>query len=43
METRNSSHTDFKVIVIRMLKKLSENYNSMKKDIKTMKNNQSEI
>ena len=30
-------------MVIRMLKELSDNYNSMKKDIETIKKNQSEI
>ena len=41
MEANNLLNTEFKLIVISMLKELSENYNSMKRDIETMKKNQS--
>ena len=36
MEASNLSDIEFKVMIIRMLKELSENYNSMKKDIETI-------
>ena len=36
METRNLPDTGLKKMVIRMLKELSENFNSMKKYIETM-------
>ena len=39
MEASNLSDIEFKVMIIRMLKELSEFYNSMKKDIETMKKN----
>ena len=34
------SHIEFKLIVIRMVKELKENYVSMKKDIEIMNKNQ---
>ena len=34
---------EFKIIVIRMLKKLSKNFSSIKKDMETMKKNQLEM
>ena len=37
MRAINLSHIEFKKVVIRMLKKLRENYNSMEKDIETIK------
>lgn len=43
MEARNLSDIEFKLMVIRILKKLSENYNNMKKEIETINKNQSEI
>lgn len=43
MEARNLSDREFKVLVIRMLKELRENNNSMKKNLETMKNNQAEM
>ena len=36
MEARNLLDIDFLKMGIRMLKKLSENYNSMKKDMETI-------
>ena len=33
MEANNLSDTEFKVMVIRILKELSDKYNNMKKDI----------
>ena len=35
MQTSNLLGAEFKTLVIRMLKELSENFNSMKKDMKT--------
>ena len=43
MEASKLPGTEFKTMVIRMLKELSENFNSMKKDIETIKKNQSEM
>ena len=50
IEARNLSDIEFKVMVIMMLKELSENYKelsgkyiSMKKDIETMNKNQDEM
>ena len=50
IEASNLSDIEFKVMVIRMLKELSENYKdlsgnyiNMKKDIETMNKNQSEM
>ena len=43
IEASNFSDTEFKVMVIRMLKELSGNYISMKKDIETMNKNQEEM
>ena len=43
METSNLSNIQFKAMVIRMFKELSENYNSMKQGIKTIKKKQSEM
>ena len=41
MEASNLSYIEFKnKMVIRMLKELSENYNSILKDIKTIEKNQ---
>ena len=37
MEARKLLDTGFKTIVIRLFKELSENFNSMKKDIETIK------
>ena len=37
MEANNLWDTEFKRMVKRMLKELSENYNSIKKDIETIK------
>ena len=37
MEARKLPDTEFKTMVIRMLKELSENFNSMKKDTETIK------
>ena len=37
MEARKLPDTEFKTMVIRMLKELSENFNSMKKDTETLK------
>ena len=39
MEASNLLDINFKIVVIRMLKELSWNYNSMKKDIETRNNN----
>ena len=43
METSNLLDAEFKTLVIRMLNELSENFNGIKKDMKTVKNNQSEM
>ena len=43
METSNLLDAEFKTLVIRMLNELSENFNSIKKDMETIKNNQSEM
>ena len=43
MEANNLPVTEFKTMVIRMLKELSENMNSIKKDTETIKKNQSEM
>ena len=43
METISLLDAQFKTLVIRILKKHSENFNSMKNDIETMKKNQSEM
>ena len=37
IEAENLPNTEFKVMVIRMFKELSEDYNSMKKDLETKK------
>ena len=37
MEASNLPDTEFKNILIRLLKEFSENFNSMKKDIETLK------
>ena len=39
METSDLSDIEFKVMFLRLLKELSENYNSIKKTIETMKKN----
>ena len=39
MEISNLSDAEFKTLVIRMLSELSESINSIKKEIKTIKNN----
>ena len=43
MEASKLPNTEFKIMVTRMLKELSENLNSMKKYIETIKKNQSEV
>ena len=43
METNKLPDTDFKTMVIKMLKEHSENFNNMEKDIETIKRNQSEM
>ena len=43
MEASKLPDTQFKTMVIRMLKKLSENFDSIKKDMETIKKNQSEM
>lgn len=43
MEVKNLADIEFKVMLIRMLKELSKNYTSMKRDTETMKKNQSEM
>ena len=50
METRNLLDAEFKTLVMRMFNELrgrvndlSENFKSMKKDMETIKNNQSEM
>ena len=43
MEAKNLSHIEFKTMVIRMFKELSENLNRIKKDIETIIKKQSEI
>ena len=50
MEVSKLSDIDFKIVVIKMLKQLtnnykelSENYNSMKKEIETLNKNQEEM
>ena len=41
METSNLSEAEFKTLVIKVLKDLHENFNSIKKDMETLKKNQS--
>ena len=41
MEARKLPDTEIKTMVIRMLKKLSENFNIIKYNMETIKNNQS--
>ena len=43
MEASKIPDTEFKTIVIKVLKELSENFNSIKKDMEIIKKNQSEI
>ena len=43
MEISNLREAEFKTLLIRMLKELSENFNSIKKDMETIKKNQSEM
>ena len=43
MEANKHSNIEFKRMVIRMLKDLSGNYNSMKKEIETINKNQEEM
>ena len=43
MQTSNLRDAEFKTLVIRMLDELSENVNSIKKDMETMEKNLSEI
>lgn len=43
MEVSKLPETQFKTMVIRMLRKLSENFSSMENDIETIKRNQSEM
>ena len=43
METSNLVDAEFKTLVIRMAKELSENFNSIKKGRETIKKNQSEM
>ena len=43
MEANNLPDTEFKTMVIRMLKKLSEDFNSIKMDIETINKNESEM
>ena len=43
MEITNLSDTEFKTMIIRMLRKLSENFKSRTKDIEIIKKNQSEM
>ena len=43
MEASKPPDTEFKTMVMRILKELSENFNSIKKDIETIKKNQPEI
>ena len=43
METMNIPEAKFKTLAMRMLKKLSENFNSIKKKMKTIKKNQSAL
>ena len=43
MEARKLPDTEFKTMVIRMLKELSENFNSIKKDIDIIGKNQPEM
>ena len=43
MEASRLPDTEFKTMVIRILRELSETFNSIKKDIQTIKMNQSEM
>ena len=43
MEASKLTDTEFKTTVIRMLKEPSENFNSIKKAMETIKKNQSEV
>ena len=43
IEAGKLSDIEFKIMVIRILKELSGNYNSMKKNMETMNKNQDEI
>ena len=43
METSNLLDAEFNTLVIRILKELSENFNSIKKDTETIKKNQTEM
>ena len=43
MEASKIPDTEFKTRVIKVLKELSENFNSIKKDMEIIKKNQSEI
>ena len=43
MEASKIPDTEFKTIVIKVLKELSENFNSIKKEMEIIKKNQSEI
>ena len=43
METSNLLDAEFKMLAIRMLSELSENFNSIKKGRETIKKNQSEM
>ena len=43
MEASNPLGAEFKTLVTRMLNELRENFNSIKKDIKIIKNNQLEM
>ena len=43
MGASNLPYTEFKTMATRMLKECSENLNSIKEDIETTKNNQSEM
>ena len=43
MEISNLSDAEFKTLVIRMLRELSENFNSIKKGMKVIEKNQSQV
>ena len=43
MEASKLPNTEPKTLIIRMFKELSENFDSMKKDIETIKKNQLDI
>ena len=43
MEASKLPDSEFKTMVITMLKELNKNFNSIKNDIETIKNNQSEM